>query len=58
MRVLRIASPVQLRLICVDTDQRSSEQVWAELPEATRQGVLVLLARLIARGAVDEEAVG
>lgn len=29
---------------------------WATLPEAARQAVLVLLARIIARGVLEEEA--
>jgi hypothetical protein len=32
--------------------------VWVGLPEATREALLVLLARLIARGALDEGATG
>lgn len=57
MRVLRIAPPCQLQL--QPHDDPDSVQVFAGLPETTRQTVLVMLARLIARSAMsDQEAAG
>lgn len=53
MRGLRIAPPVQLRLVPFVAPRRS--EVWAGLPEATQGQVLALLARLIARGVVDTD---
>lgn len=48
--------PAQLSLE-VDAAQAVGEQRWTALPPGARERVLVLLARLIARGAVvDEEA--
>ncbi len=51
---LRLAASVQLELVC-DGQDRQPEVVWASLPERTREAVLVLLARLIDAGGVDEE---
>jgi hypothetical protein len=34
----------------------TAAQRWSLLPEPARQAVLLLLARLIARGVIDEEA--
>ncbi len=56
MRRLKIAQPVQLRLVHSVAPTR--REVWAELPEATRDRVLALLARLIARGVVTESEGG
>lgn len=53
-RRLRLAGPVQLELVC-DRQGRGPELVWASLPEQSREAVLVLLARLIDVGAVEEE---
>lgn len=53
MRRLRIAPPVQLRL--VSPPAPNANEVWARLPEAAQGRVLVLLARLIARGVVDAD---
>jgi len=36
----------------------TAAQRWSLLPEPVRQAVLVLLARLIVRGVIDEEAAG
>ena len=55
MRKLRIAAPVQLPLD-LGGALSSPAHRWLLLPEPARQHVLVLLARLIARGVVDEEA--
>lgn len=56
VRGLRIPPPRQLELICVPTDGPGSPaDVWAGLPEPTREALLVVLARLIARGALDDE---
>lgn len=52
MRVLRIAAPAQLRL---GLGNENIADRWEELPEPTRVSALGLLARLIARGVVDEE---
>ncbi|MGH8777312.1 MAG: hypothetical protein ACRDWI_19990 [Jiangellaceae bacterium] len=52
--MLRVAPPCQLQLHPQDPGPDGA-RVWAGLPEPTREAVLVLLARLIARGAVDEE---
>lgn len=53
-RRLRLAPPVQLQLVCEREGPRA-EVVWASLPEWTREAVLVLLARLIGSGAVEQE---
>ncbi len=53
-RRLRLAPAVQLELV----DEREGprpEVVWAALPELTREALLVLLARLIGAGAVEDE---
>ena len=53
-RRLRTAPSVQLELV---SGRRGPgpEVVWASLPERCREAVLVLLARLIDSGAVEEE---
>lgn len=55
---MRVAPPCQLALGIEDVP--SPEGRWQDLPEAARGQALVLLARLIARGALvepgDEEA--
>jgi hypothetical protein len=53
LRRLRIAPPVQLRLVPLVAPRRS--EVWAGMPEASQGRVLALLARLIARGVVDAD---
>jgi hypothetical protein len=53
VRRLRTAPPVQLEL--VSAGGPGPEVVWASLPERCRETVLVLLARLIDSGAVEEE---
>lgn len=53
-RRLRAAPPVQLELVSGWQGPRP-EVVWASLPERSREAVLVLLARLIDSGAVEEE---
>jgi hypothetical protein len=55
LRRLRIVAPVQLPLD-LGGNVPTPAQRWSLLSEPARQGVLVLLARLIARGVVDEEA--
>lgn len=55
MRRLRLAAPVQLPLD-LSGAVPTAVQRWSMLPEPARQAVLVLLARLIARGVIDEEA--
>lgn len=52
MRELRIVGAAQLRWQLGDEDDGGC---WEQLPEATRASVLSLLARLIAKGVVDEE---
>ena len=52
-RRLRLAAPVQLELVSGREGPRP-EVVWASLPERTRETVLVLLARLIGSGAIEE----
>ena len=54
MRRLRIAAPVQLPLDLPGTVPVPLQR-WAMLPEPARVDVLVILARLIARGVLDEE---
>jgi len=54
LRALRIAAPIQLGLDLSDAPTSPSER-WSALPEQRRAEVLVLLARLIARGVVIEE---
>lgn len=54
VRRLRLAPAVQLELVCEPEGSRR-EVVWASLPEQTREAVLVLLARLIGAGAVEDE---
>ena len=53
-RRLRTAAPVQLELVS-GRPGPGPEVVWASLPERCREAVLVLLARLIDSGAVEEE---
>lgn len=53
VRRLRLASPVQLELVSAREGPRP-EVVWASLPERSREVVLVLLARLIGSGAVEQ----
>ncbi len=55
-RRLRLAPAVQLELACEPEGSRRAG-VWATLPEQTREAVLVLLARLIDAGAVEQEGV-
>ena len=50
MRRLSIARPVQLRLASFAAPIRN--EVWADLPAATKGNVVALLARLVARGVV------
>lgn len=54
-RRLRVAPPVQLELACESGESRSAA-VWAGLPATTREAVLVLLARLIGAGAIEERS--
>ena len=54
MRGLRIAASRQLRL---DLDAQSGIARWDSLPESTRDSVLALLARLIARSATSGEEI-
>ena len=54
---LRLAPAVQLELLS-GREGPPPEVVWASLPEAAREAVLVLLARLIDAGAVDERESG
>ena len=60
MRVLRVAAaPVQPALPDLDLlEGMSAEPIewWWGLPEATREGILALLARLIARCVLAEDA--
>jgi len=53
LRRLRLAAPVQLELVS-GREGPQPEVVWASLPERSREAVLVLLARLIGSGAVEE----
>jgi hypothetical protein len=53
VRRLRLAAPVQLELVSGREGPRP-EVVWACLPERSREAVLVLLARLIGSGAVEQ----
>ncbi|HUL46703.1 MAG TPA: hypothetical protein VLV25_06365 [Steroidobacteraceae bacterium] len=55
-RRLRLAPPVQLELVAVG-ERPAPEAVWGSLPERSRQTVLILLARLIDSGAVEQEGV-
>jgi hypothetical protein len=48
LRRLKLAHPVQLQL--VPPTAPTPKAVWAGLPEPTKDRVLVLLARLVARG--------
>jgi hypothetical protein len=48
---LRIAAAVQQRWHLGEAD----EPGWEELPEETRASVLALLARLIAKGVIEEQ---
>lgn len=52
MRGLRIAAPTQL---CLTWEEGRVGGQWEQLPEATRAGVLSLLAGLIARGVLAED---
>ena len=53
-RRLRLAAPVQLELVSAG-EGPGPEVVWASLPQRSREMVLVLLARLIDTGAVEED---
>ena len=53
VRRLRLAAPVQLELVSA-REGPSPEVVWACLPEPSRDAVLVLLARLIGSGALEQ----
>ena len=55
MRALRVAAPVQLALLTEPGYPTPAER-WSRLPEPTRADVLVLLARLIARGVLVDDA--
>lgn len=55
MRRLRIAAPVQLSLTLSPGEVVRGLELWALLPSVTREQVLVLLARLIARGVIADE---
>jgi hypothetical protein len=58
LRALRVAAPVQLSL-STGSGEGDPAGRWWRLPEPTRAEVVVLLARLIARGAlVDDGQVG
>lgn len=54
MRRLRIAAPTQLPLD-LDGVGELPVEVWWAMPEDARERVLVLLARLIARGVIEKE---
>jgi hypothetical protein len=56
-RRLRTAPPAQLELVS-GREGPGPEVVWASLPEQAREQVLVLLARLIGSGAVEESEGG
>jgi hypothetical protein len=55
MRRLRIAAPAQLSLILPTGQVPGGLELWAGLPDATREQVLVLLARLIARSVIADD---
>ncbi len=55
MRRLRIAAPAQLSLTLSPGEMARGLQLWTALPDAAREQVLVLLARLIARGVIADE---
>ena len=57
VRRLRLAPPVQLELVS-GRQGPAPEVVWASLPERSREQVLVLLARLIDSGCVEEREGG
>jgi len=57
LRRLRLAAPVQLPL-ALDDGRAAPGDRWWSLPEEARCEVLILLARLIARGIVCEEEAG
>lgn len=52
MRRLRISAPIQLSL---DPDNATGAELWEFLPLVVQREVLTLLARLIARGVVEED---
>jgi hypothetical protein len=56
MRRLRIAAPSQLSLTLSPDEVLRGLQLWTALPDAAREQVLVLLARLIARGVIADDA--
>ena len=53
LRAMRVVPPCQLALGLIDLP--SEEGQWLDLPEDTRGQVQLLLARLIARGALVED---
>ncbi len=55
MQRLRTVASSQLRL---RMDDEGMTGRWDDLPERTRVSVLALLARLIAKGVVDDEKIG
>ena len=55
MRRLRIAAPAQLSLTLSPGEVARGLQLWIALPDAAREQVLVLLARLITRGAIADD---
>jgi hypothetical protein len=58
LRRLRIAAPTQLTLV-IPGSAPTPAQRWFGLPDPAQAAVLVLLARMIARGVlVDEEVTG
>jgi hypothetical protein len=55
MRRLRIAAPSQRSLMVPPGEVPRGLPLWTALPDAAREQVLVLLARLIARGVIATE---
>ena len=53
MRRLRIAAPVQLPLDLPGAASLAVQR-WSLLSESAQEAVLVMLARMIARGVIDE----
>jgi hypothetical protein len=53
LRRLRIAAPVQPTLALSDEHSDPHDRWWS-LPDESRRQVLALLARLIARGVIEE----
>jgi hypothetical protein len=54
LRRLRIVAPIQLALVMPELASTPAQR-WSALPDDARMAALSLLARMIAKGVVEEE---